>query len=111
MTNLKDLKRDWYRRLAEEGFKDIEDDRGQLKDFAGLRRVDLGGLANEYFEMASEYLANGAFDNPEERLIWEMFCDGKSIRQIEKALDVYRFKVHKILIKYQKRSGLYKWKN
>lgn len=86
------LQQEWYDKLKEQGFKDIErknqDD--WLKDevhTSTLKNAHINRISREkYFEKACEFLHRFDFDSELDKLIWEQHCDGKSIREIAKEL-------------------------
>lgn len=112
MKNLKELRAEWYRKLKESGFKDIEDYEGYLIHEGDPRSNKLKDWRDhqEYYSLACEYLNSGEFEAELDKQVWELFCEGNSIRKIERSTQIYRFKVHKILLKYQERAGIRKWK-
>jgi hypothetical protein len=103
------LKKEWYKKLKDKGFKDIEQDEDTLNFWAGTR-VAFNYTAEEfdykqtYYRYAGMFLNDHKFDNKMEKLIWEQHASGVSIRNIVKLLKkkrylVYRSKVHLIVKK------------
>lgn len=109
---LKALQSHWYRRLAKEGFKDIEYSEGPSE---GLIR-DIGRLGPrrytrdsyiEYYRLAAQYLYGGAFPSSLLfRRVWKRHVEGMTVRAIAKELDMSRFKVQETIDKV--RVGFYR---
>lgn len=109
--NIKKLKYEWYKKLQESGFTDIEDENGNIKEIRS--RVGGGNSVvsyTEYYEIATHYGINGRFDNEFESRVWQYFCDGLSVRKIAKAMDSYKKKVDIAIQKHKKLAGIYRWK-
>lgn len=84
-----ELKKQWYQRLEEEGFEDIERAEHALKlyhsdYFADSRRNDSSVIeAKEtYYRVAGQFLNDHKFKNKWERMVWAMHAEGKGIREI-----------------------------
>lgn len=94
-----DLKDKWYKKLEKSGFKDIEQDEDNLKEwesfaFCGRYQKSLFQSKEAYFQMAGQFLHTYKFKNERDRFIWECHADGKTITQIAEALKKRRFKIH-----------------
>ena len=78
----------WYKKLEESGFKDIEDDKGQLKRTSTSRNIPLVAWTAklDYFQMATNFLEDYKFNSEIERLIWEYHSEGLSVREISDIL-------------------------
>jgi hypothetical protein len=87
----KDLQKDWYKKLKDSGFQDIERGAGQLKTDP-LQNIktfyDLNSFESkqEYFRMAGAFLYSYKFKNEAEKLIWRLHSEGVSFRTIVKIL-------------------------
>jgi DNA-binding CsgD family transcriptional regulator len=95
MTDYATLKKQWYSILKESGFEDIESPNGMLKHNRHAPRTDSGSklcqplvyeITTAYFSRASEYLHNGTFLSDVEKTIWELHCEGYSLRETAKEL-------------------------
>lgn len=83
------LQKDWYAKLR--GFKDCEDTSKSdfpLKEYHSvrtqLRRTDVEKEAIEkYYATARKLLLRYRFKNQLHRRIWELHCEGLSMRKIE----------------------------
>lgn len=105
------LQQEWYAKLKEHGFRDIEYTRavdGQAFDcalFADARSMSaeqyLEGEA--YWHRARSYLWEGEFKDALERQVWELYCDGKTYRDIVKATGKSLGKVHSVIHQVKKR--------
>lgn len=91
--DLKALKKEWYLKLKEEGFRDLENvshPDSPLIDFVKhkFRRVTIDNLeeTREYYSKAKELLQTYCFDNETQKEIWSLHSDGFSKRKIEKCL-------------------------
>lgn len=103
----KALKAKWDKKLEKSGFDDIERD-GNLKlfhsvYFADPRRYDENVVEakHQYYNIAGVFLNEHKFANTLEKKIWQLHSEGKSIREIEKALAkvyrTYKDHIHKTL--------------
>lgn len=79
----------WYEKLRLEGFVDIEDVRlanRPLKSWHSTKYGDLPKVNIEatttYFSLARNLLDTFQFKHEVHRLIWEMYCNGVSGREI-----------------------------
>ena len=87
-TEFNKLKSEWYKRLAESGFEDIEQDEIYLKRGMSLidpRRVTWESQA-EYYQMATYFLNEYKFKSNLERTMWEYHMNGISVRDIAQTL-------------------------
>jgi len=100
----------WYAKLKKSGFNDIENDKGQLKDWSSRvqRKNEHENLLDSwpgkiaYYDMATTFLNEHSFENNLDKVIWEYHTNGISYRDIVKLLkkvkiEVYLVKVHKIV--------------
>lgn len=102
------LKAKWDQKLLDSGFEDIEDRNEMLKTYSQIgRNVDeyyaresFYSSIEEYFRLASFFYHDHKFDNKLDKELWAYHCEGKSIREISKAL-----KDRKIDLK---KSGVFK---
>lgn len=99
------LRDEWYDKLKESGFEDIEDvyhPNIPLKAWHSLRFISLYEpieFENQqvYYQMAENFSREHNFSRPFERLVWEAHCEGFSEREIAKELDSYKTGIHKIV--------------
>lgn len=101
----KKLIADWDKKLKNSGFEDIEQRDENLKRWDSYffkLKVKGNSVLQEskeiYFRLAGQFLYENAFESVEERRIWEMHCNGVSMRGIVSALKKkghksYKFKV------------------
>lgn len=99
---LKLLKQQWYKKLSDEGFEDIEYSSGLLKQ--GDRR----SMAFENREMISEFftaLDHYLTDHPEipekDREILSLYSQGLYATQIQKKLRINQWSVKKVIKRYK----------
>jgi hypothetical protein len=93
----KKLEREWYEKLRESGFVDIEDTTTEERPLISWHNMRFKNKAivqrealQDYYARAKEVLATYKFDTLKEHKIWELHSEGVSINRIEKALT--RFK-------------------
>lgn len=102
------LKKEWYKRLENSGFQDIEQDEDNLKSWSvskGVRNRNNGASAQQvlenrearetYYRLAGQFLHDYRFTSRTDRLIWEKHSDGESIRDIVKILALHGIKTTK----------------
>ncbi len=90
---LKKLEKEWYTKLEDSGFDDIErtthPDR-PLRVWHGLNwrhlTEDKLNETRDYISKAEELLETHSFENETHKTIWELHTKGLSKRKIEKAL-------------------------
>ena len=91
---VKTLQREWYQRLKEDGFADIEDTnspREMLKCWHSVKwkyvcRVKKEHVQN-YYAKASALIHTHEFESEMHKKIWEYHCQGLSSRKIENLID------------------------
>lgn len=71
----------WEARLAAEGLTALEDYSPQ----AGPRRAQ-GGTLGEYYAAATWFFEEHSFSDDYERMVWQMHVDGRTNREIARAL-------------------------
>jgi hypothetical protein len=115
----KKLQAEWYGRLKQEGFEDIE--KGE-KWFQGRRSGQLPksyrgtwknnprySLNARYYELASQLLFSHPFESEVRREIWGLHCKGIPERAIADQIKVYKKSmVHYIIASY---ARLIRWKS
>jgi hypothetical protein len=102
--DLEQLQAEWYSRLKESGFRDIEE-RGMLKDWHSLhffkrsKRSTNAAMqqAAEYYTLAEELLYTHTFRSERERSIWLMHSEGAPLRRIAGHLGVSAMTVQKAI--------------
>lgn len=112
---LKKIQREWYMRLRDEGFEDVEyigaDGTSELRSFSGnsFRSFTILEVESrrDFFLLCSSYCERAKFKNRTERKIMELFCDGKSKEEIRKELKLHRTTVYGVVRKYLILFGLY----
>jgi hypothetical protein len=101
--DLKALQKVWYDKLAKDGFRDIED--GELLkewDFNFFRmRFNLINYETkcQYYRAATHLLRNHSFADLNHKLVWELHCQGLSVRQIARELKIYQKSMVHLIIK------------
>ena len=93
---LEDLRLEWYAKLKQEGFKDIERFDEAMKTDAGnniqtRQTLSSYDIKSEYYRIAGHFLHDHKFENEFDRKVWEQHCEGISIRSMEVTLSTYRY--------------------
>lgn len=95
MSDYKKLRDEWYKRLADLGFEDIEGNEDQLKAWHSIKFQKKGknntNPANHeskanYYYYATHFLNNHKFEKEIHKLIWEEHTNGVGYRNITKML-------------------------
>lgn len=107
---LQRLKAEWYKKLKDSGFEDIEDTnspRELLKSwhstyFFRKYTPEMFAQRQEYYEKAGRFLATHPFQYQIHKEIWQMHTEGLSIRTISASLKdsgtpMHKDAVHKVL--------------
>jgi len=100
---LKALQKHWYKKLKDEGFNDIEDTnspRELLKQwhstyFYRHYTVETFQDKQDYWRTCSRFLHSHTFQTVHEKKVWELYCDGQSLRQIADQLRTKKKRVNK----------------
>lgn len=110
MSNFAKLKAEWYRKLSNSGFNDIENADGTLKVTTDPRTITNAIRDNriEYYREAKELLNSDIIITALERSIWEAHCEGTSFRDIAKKEKLTFYRVRTIVNLLQKYAGLRK---
>ncbi len=91
------LQAQWYKKLEEDGFKDIEQADGKLKTWSSRfvhdRVQELGEEREPYYALCTQFLNEHLFDNRFEQIIWEYHTNGLSSKEIAKVFE--KAKVYK----------------
>ena len=96
-TELSKLQDVWYEKLKKDGFKDIEQRDGNLKQweshaFGGRYNHNLFNSKSKYYQLAGQYLHENEFETEKSKKIWELHSEGFSITQISAQLKKKRRK-------------------
>ncbi len=90
------LKAKWYKKLEKSGFQDLEQDEIYFKraNFTTRNRTRefTWTSIQEYYQMASDFLASHDFESRIEQIIWEYHTNGISTRDIADTLNKVRRK-------------------
>lgn len=111
-NNFLSIRAEWYDKLAQCGFVDIEDWHHQhspLKSWHSLRwrnKEPIVLIAQQaYFSKASQFLNEYIFETEEEHQIWFFHSEGFSVREIEAKLSISRSHVHKIIVNLREKMN------
>jgi uncharacterized protein YerC len=99
MSDAKDfdaLQREWYQRLKDDGFVDIENSKGELKahgsqkDLERLRDWNTEGIriVSDYYSRAGEFLNVHAFTSLADRAVWRLHSEGIGYHKIAARLGI-----------------------
>jgi hypothetical protein len=90
-SEYEELRAIWYEKLKEEGFKDIESDEHRLKVWSSSKfskePVELWQAKEAYYSMAAKFLVDHKFEDKLERIVWEYYSNGMSVRDIATTLN------------------------
>lgn len=104
---LQALTKKWYKKLADKGFKDLEDENGNLKEYASSRVAQKDPVACElaqaYYERARALLHLGYLTDATEKQVWRYYSEGMSALQISKKMGLTRWKVEGIVHDIERR--------
>jgi hypothetical protein len=115
----KELRDIWYRKLKEDGFRDVERAGGLMKadnssapyiqTHAGYRRFSQSSRSHmvrthnegiaEYFRLAGHFLYEHDWDNPRNKRIWELHSQGYTAAHIAARFKLTAMWVQKVLWK------------
>lgn len=90
--NYRQLKKVWYKKLAQSGFIDIETKSGLLKGGSTSSKFNnktsraTQTAKQQYYYMANELLNTHTFDSELDKAIWAYHAEGISVRDIAKIL-------------------------
>lgn len=92
------LQEKWYKKLKKEGFVDLEDVRGNLWTWSSFYfscryTPDRFHDIERFYQEAEVFLHEHPFKNVRDRAVWELFCQGKTVQAISKALKARHFKL------------------
>lgn len=95
---LSQLAADWDEKLKKSGFTDIEGPSGMVR---GTPRINEAAkeINQAYLERCQKLLWEHEFEDDRDRAIWRLHCQGKSIRDIADAMNLYRDLVHRTIKK------------
>lgn len=106
----KKLQAAWYKKLANEGFEDLEDMDQNLKASTDTRTIKNALKEKEaretYYSIARGFLENHIWANDDEHHMWELHCEGIGVRSIAHELKVTAYKVESTIGRLQKLAKL-----
>ncbi len=94
-SKLRPLQKEWYAKLKEDGFVDIEEDPVNFNN-AYLKHVKRKTYQNnetyreaikEYYYICYQFLHEYPFETEVHRAIWEAYADGATMREIANLLN------------------------
>lgn len=111
----KELEREWYGKLKESGFEDIEDnstEERRLRSWHNLRFSNFSPIKicmiSSYYSYSADLLQTHRFINEEQKRIWELHCNGLTEREIAKEVPRYKKSmVHYVISNVRK--GIKEW--
>lgn len=115
-ADFKEIEREWYERLKKEGFEDIEysgSPSKPLKQYASyyfIARTDPLSFESKqnYYQRASQFLHDYLFHSDQEKKIWELHCEGKTLRQIAQSIETMnKDTVRKVILGLKETMFLY----
>ncbi len=102
------LQKEWYDKLAEDGFEDAERFTKKMQPKATLKQESrtMAGYHNshhanvsteQFFIDCRQHSFTKSFEDEESLLIWNAYADGESIKQISKSLELPFGRVRKLV--------------
>lgn len=104
----KKLEKKWYKKLESNGFENIEDSVGRLKEWSSrfylnhnnqkghkIKYEDIlfkSTIKTEYYRRAEQFLHSHTFNDKLEKEIWRMHSEGISCRAIAKKINRPKYK-------------------
>lgn len=89
--DLQQLQAEWYQKLKEDGFADIENDERGLKRWSShwstRHTIEEIQAKIAYYQMADRFLAEHPFKSELEKVIWEYHTHAISVRDIATTLE------------------------
>lgn len=114
LQNFKELQNEWYRRLSELEFNDIEDDKGKLKQNAGNSyRTTNHTIINaklRYYELLGIWNHEKGFRDDVEKLVMERRANGVMIKDICLELESMGERCHRQTVRWIIQFYERKWK-
>lgn len=106
--SFKKLQKQWYKKLKDEGFKDIENVGYYMTSAINLRAVATKDreAIQEYYSNATSVLYETQFDTEKEKKIWELHCEGLSLRKVAAKYGISKSGAQSIIAKIQKKYRL-----
>ena len=104
------LESDWYARLREVGFIDIEKN-GRLLAYSssayrGHNDREVQDNKSEYFSALGEHLVSASFDSAQDKAIMELWAEGRRNGEISRVVGLSRWRVRFRVRKYEQRWGI-----
>lgn len=101
----KELKQKWYQKLRKTGFKDIEQEDGNLTSWSYITRtagfdIIKAQAKEQYYRLATHFLASYRFKDSVDKKIWTLHTSGVSIRNIAKKLKCNPWTIFKKIKKF-----------
>jgi hypothetical protein len=102
----KELKAKWDKKLEKSGLENIEQEDGNLKNWSsrvfsssrsGINvedRIEYYKSVEGYYRTAGQFLHEYKFKSNKEKLIWELHCEGLSVREIMIIMRKRKFRVY-----------------
>lgn len=99
------LQHKWYKKIKDQGFDDVEDvesPREFMKDWHSMYfqkryTIDSFQAKEEYYRMARSFSNTHKFECRRDKQIWELHCEGLSLRKIAEKLKTKICRIHKVI--------------
>lgn len=93
------LKVEWYKKLKESGFRDIEKDERYLRSYDNSKFSRLSVVEfqenQRYWQLAGQLLHHFQFKTEADRTIWRLYVEGMLPPDIAKTVDKHRTTVNR----------------
>ena len=80
------LNKEWENKLKESGFSDIEDKDVRFSNLIRKENIEVCEKKENHFDLCREYLNNGEIKDELDLKIFTLYCEGFTVRGIEKKL-------------------------
>ena len=109
--DFKELQQEWYKKLKEEGFEDLELDNTLTPVKHGLTKqeykiADLSAKM-EFARFGGQFLHDYTFRNEFEKTVWELHLEGNNQRETANILDVGIGKINTIVTHLKRQLRAY----
>lgn len=102
-----ELKDQWYQKLKEEGFEDLEDESQYIKKIQHLHFFRWTPLKiqtqRDYYIHCEYFLNSHSFKKEQHRKIWELYTKGVPFRKISEKVDQGLKEVHQTVKRLRKK--------
>lgn len=111
--DFKKIQKEWYSKLKESGFDDIEvEEKGKIRlkkwdsvYFFCRHTSDEFFMKKKYYEMVTDFLNSYPFDREQDRTVWKFHSEGLTVRAIAEETQMKSCQVFLILSSLKKKMN------